>query len=179
MAGDSTTIARPYAEAAFDLAQEQRALDAWSDALGSLAAIVEDPQIAAQIGNPNVPRATLRDLIFGIAGEGLGKEVQALVRLLADNKRLMVLPDISRLFEQMKRAAEGLRRVEIRSAYPVDAADQAALAAVLKSHFGADVELSVETDAALIGGIVIRAGDVLIDGSVRGKLDQLSNALHF
>jgi len=179
MAGDSTTIARPYAEAAFEVAQEKKALGDWADALGTLAAIVEDPQISEQVGNPNVSGETLRDLIFGVAGEGLSKEMQGLVRLLAANKRLVLLPDIARLFDQMKTVAEGLRRVEIRSAYDVSAAEQQALTTTLKAHFGSEVELSVEQDASLIGGIVIRAGDVVIDGSVRGKLDQLSNELQF
>jgi F-type H+-transporting ATPase subunit delta len=179
MAGDSTTIARPYAEAAFEVAQEQKALDDWSAALGTLAAIVEDPQIADQVGNPNVSGETLRDLIFGVAGEGLTKEMQGLVRLLAANKRLIVLPDIARLFDQKKTAAEGLRHILVKSAFPVSSAEQTELASTLKAHFGSDVELSVEEDASLIGGIVIRADDVVIDGSVRGKLDQLSNELQF
>ncbi|MGB5737029.1 MAG: F0F1 ATP synthase subunit delta [Thiohalocapsa sp.] len=179
MAGDSTTIARPYAEATFAVAQEHKALADWSDALGTLATVVEDPQIADQVGNPNVSGETLRDLIFGIVGEGLTKEMQGLVRLLAANKRLMVLPDIARLFNQMKTAAEGLRHVEIISPFEVSPAEQQELIAALKTHFGSEVELSVEQDANLIGGIVIRAGDVVIDGSVRGKLDQLANELQF
>jgi len=179
MAGDSTTIARPYAEAAFEVAQEHQALDAWSDALGTLATIVEDPQISSQVGNPNVPGDTLRDILFGIVGEGLTKEMQGLVRLLSTNKRLVVLPDIARLFDQMKIAAEGLRNVQITSAFAVEDAEQTALAATLKAHFGGDVDLSVEQDEDLIGGIIIRAGDVVIDGSVRGKLEQLANELQF
>lgn len=161
MAGDSTTIARPYAEAAFEVATEHKALESWSDALGDLAAIVTDPLLAEQIGNPNVPGETLRELIFGVVGDGLSKEVQALVWLLAENKRLILLPDISRLFDQMKTAAEGLRHIQIRSAFPVDDTEQTELATTLKAHFGSEIELSVETDADLIGGIIIRAGDVV------------------
>jgi len=179
MAGDSTTIARPYAEAAFEVAQEHKALDPWSDALSTLAMIVEDPQIASQVGNPNLPGDTLRDLVFGIIGDGLTNEMQGLVRLLAANKRLIVLPDIARLFNQMKTAAEGLSKVQITSAFAVDEAEQAALAAKLNTYLGCEVELSIEQDAELIGGVIIRAGDVVIDGSIRGKLDQLSNELQF
>lgn len=179
MAGDSTTIARPYAEAAFEVARDKKALDDWSDALDTLAAIVEDAQIAEQVGNPNVSGETLRDIIFGVAGEGLSNEVQALVRLLAANKRLVVLPEIARLFNQMKTAAEGLRHINVQSAFPVSAAEQTALADTLRTHFGSEVELSVEQVPSLIGGLIIRAGDVVIDGSVRGKLDQLSNELQF
>jgi F-type H+-transporting ATPase subunit delta len=179
MAGDSTTIARPYAEAAFDVARDQGGLDAWSKALNMLAAIVEDPQVSDQVGNPNVPRETLRDLIFAVAGDGLTTPVQNLVRLLAQNKRLSVIPDVARLFDQLKTAAEGLRHVRVQSAFAVSADEQTALAATLKKHFGSEVELSVEQDESLIGGIKIHAGDIVIDGSIRGKLEQLSNELQF
>lgn len=179
MSGDSTTIARPYAEAAFEVAKAHNAIDAWSDALNGLALIVADPQIEAQFGNPSVPRDELRDLIFGVAGDGLPVEVQNLVRLLADNQRLPVLPDLARLFEARKTAEEGQRHVRVTSAFALDADDQAALTATLKRHFGAEVDLTVEDDPALIGGVIIRAGDMVIDGSIRGRLEQLANELQF
>lgn len=179
MAGDSTTIARPYAEASFAVAKAQQRLDAWSEALALLAAIVTDAQVSARVNSPNVPRAQMRDLLFGIAGEGLPVEVQNLVRLLSDNRRLSVLPEIARLFEERRIAEQGLRRVQVRSAFPISAADQGALAATLKQHFGAEVELTIVDDPELIGGVVIRADDMVIDGSIRGRLQQLSNELQF
>ena len=179
MAGDITTIARPYAEAVFDIAKASGDLDAWSSALNALAAVVEDPQIADQVGNPNVPTETLRDLIFGITGEGLTEPMQNMVRVLAGNKRLVLLPEVARLFDQLKAVAEGLRKIDIVSAYAVNATQQKTLAAALKKRFGDDVELSLEKDPDLIGGLMIRAGDIVIDGSVRGKLDQLTNELQF
>lgn len=179
MAGDSTTIARPYAEAAFAVAKAQQRVDRWSEALALLAAIVTDAQVAARINSPNVPRAQMRDLLFGIVGEGLPAEVQNLIRLLSENRRLSVLPEIARLFEEQRVAEQGLRRVQVQSAYPISAADQGALAATLRQHFGAEVELSVVDDPALIGGVIIRADDMVIDGSIRGRLQQLSNELQF
>jgi F-type H+-transporting ATPase subunit delta len=179
MAGDTTTIARPYAEAAFEVARADGDLDTWAEGLSLLAAIVEDPQVAAQIGSPNATPGQLVDLIFGVAGEGLKQHLQNLVRLLAANKRLIVLPDVARLFAQMKTVFDGLRHIEITSAYPVDDAARDELAERLKAHFGADVDLSVEEDPDLIGGIKVRAGDIVIDGSVRGKLERLSNDLQF
>jgi F-type H+-transporting ATPase subunit delta len=179
MAGDSTTIARPYAEAAFDVARAANALDRWSEALNKLAAIVADPQVASQIGNPNLSDKALLDLIFGVAGEGLSAEVQNLVRLLAENERLVVLPDLARLFEARKTAAQGIRHIQIRSAYALSDDEQSRLKSTLKSHFGADVELTVEKDPSLIGGLEVRADDVVIDGSVRGRLQQLANELQF
>ena len=179
MAGDSTTIARPYAEAAFDVAQAHSALDAWSEALSQLAAIIADPQVASQIGNPNLSESRLLDLIFGSVGEGLNAEVQNLVRLLAENERLSVLPDLARLFEARKTAAQGVRHIQIRSAYALSAAEQESLQSSLTRHFGADVELTVEDDPTLIGGLEVRADDVVIDASVRGRLRQLANELQF
>lgn len=179
MAGDTTTIARPYAEAAFEVARADGDTDTWAEGLSLLAAIVEDPQVAAQFGSPNATPQQLVDLIFGVAGEGLTQHLQNLVRLLATNKRLIVLPDVARLFAQMKTVFDGLRHIEITSAYPVDDAARNELAERLKAHFGAEVDLSVEEDPELIGGIKVRAGDIVIDGSVRGKLERLSNDLQF
>ncbi|MBK1703465.1 F0F1 ATP synthase subunit delta [Halochromatium glycolicum] len=179
MAGDSTTIARPYAEAAFEVARASSALNTWSDALNRLAAIVADPQVASQIGNPNLSDKALLDLIFGVAGEGLSAEVQNLVRLLAENERLAVLPDLARLFDARKTAAQGVRHIQIRSAFALSDAEQDSLKGTLKGHFGADVELTVEQDPSLIGGLEVRADDVVIDGSVRGRLQQLANELQF
>lgn len=178
MAGDSTTIARPYAEAAFGVAKARGALDTWSAALGQLARVVGDEQVAAALANPNVAREHLRDLILGVAGEGLPLEVQNLVRLLSLNRRLPVLPDLARLFDEMKTAEQGLRHIHVRTAFALSEADTAALAARLKGHFGAEVELTVEDDPDLIGGVLIRADDIVIDGSIRGRLTQLANELH-
>jgi F-type H+-transporting ATPase subunit delta len=179
MAGDTTTIARPYAEAAFEVAKAEGTLDAWADGLALLGAIVDDPQVGAQIGSPNASSEQLRDLIFGVAGEGLSEQVQNLVRLLAQNKRLSVLPDIARLFADMKTVYDGLRQLQVTRAHPVGDAERAELAARLKAHFGADVDLTIDEDPDLIGGVKVRAGDVVIDGSLRGKLERLSNDLQF
>lgn len=178
MAGDSTTIARPYAEAAFAVAKQQGDLETWSTALGRLALICEDPQIAAQVGNPSVARERLRDLILGVAGDGLPREVQSLVALLSDNHRLPVLPDLARLFEELKTAEQGIRHVLVRSAFALSDAEQQDLAVRLKTYFGAEITLAVEEDEGLIGGVEIRADDIVIDGSIRGRLTQLANELH-
>jgi F-type H+-transporting ATPase subunit delta len=179
MAGDTTTVARPYAEAAFAIAKERKDLDAWSDALTLLAAIAEDPKIAVLIGNPNVPREEIQSLIFGIVGDSLPVEVQNLIRLLTANKRLSVLPELARLFDQLKTAEQGLRHITVRTAFALSDDEQAALTKSLKGNFGGDVELTVENDPSLIGGVEVRADDLVIDGSIRGRLQQLSNALQF
>jgi F-type H+-transporting ATPase subunit delta len=179
MSSDYTTIARPYAEAAFEVAQANKALDTWSGALQLLAGIVADERIDAALTNPNVPRAELERLILSVAGDGLPLELQNLVHLLSVNGRLPVLPELARLFEEQKVAADGIRHIIVRSAFAMSEADAAALKETLKGHFGATVELTVEDDPSLIGGVQIRADDVVIDGSIRGRLQQLSNTLHF
>ena len=179
MAGELTTIARPYAEATFARAQETGQVDAWSESLSVLAAIAEDPQAAGQIRNPEVSRERLIDMILGVAGSSLPTDLVNLVRLLADNGRLVVLPEIATLYEERRVASQGLREVCVRSAFPLDAAQEQALAAALARRFGGQVELRVEPDPDLIGGIEVRAGDLVIDDSVRGKLKQLAHALQF
>jgi F-type H+-transporting ATPase subunit delta len=177
MAGDITTIARPYAEAVFARARETGQIDAWSDALGLLAGVADSPEMAGQIGNPNVPRERLRDILLEIGGDQLSPEAQNLVRLLAANKRLSALSEIARLFEVLKTEQRGVRQVHIRSAYAMDAAQQNKIAAALRAKLNADVELTVEKDPALLGGIEIRADDLVIDASVRGRLQKLANEL--
>jgi len=179
MAGDITTIARPYAEAAFARARETEQLDAWGEALGTLSAIASDAEIAEQIGNPNVPRDRLRELILEIAGERVTPDVRNLVSLLAANNRLSTLPEIANLFEDLETTHQGVRQVHVVSAFELDEAAQKGLAAALKKRLGAEVEMTVETDPALIGGVQIRAGDLVIDGSVSGKLHRLGTDLQF
>jgi len=179
MAGDITTIARPYAEAAFAQARENRQVDTWGNALATLSAIAADPTMAEQIGNPNLPRERLRDTMLEIAGDGVPPEVGNLVSLLTVNNRLSALPEIARLFEVFRIQHQGVRRVAVSSAFELGEDAQRDLTAVLEKRLGAAVEMTVETNPSLIGGIQIRAGDLVIDGSVRGKLHKLATELQF
>ena len=179
MAGELTTIARPYAEAAFAHAKESGRIDAWSDALTLLATVTSDPHMAAQIGNPTVPRERIRDLLLEICGDALAAGPANLVRLLADNARLAAIPEIARLFEERRVADQGVRHVLVRSAFEVEDAQRSALADALAKRLGAQVDLSFEIDTALLGGLEIRAGDFVIDHSVLGKIKQLAHALQF
>ena len=179
MAGDITTIARPYAEAVFERAKEVGQVETWSVALQTLAAIVSDPRIAEQIANPNVPHERTRKLVLDVCGDDFPPEAANLLSLLAHNRRLAALPEITRLFEASRIADQGVTNVLIRSAFEITDAEQGAIASSLAKRFGGRVDITVETDTALIGGIEIRAGDVVIDDSVRGKLQQLAQALQF
>ena len=167
MAGDITTIARPYAEAVFAQARESGQIDAWSDALSVLSSIA------------GAPRKRLSDAILAIAGGDLSDEAKNLTRLLAENNRLSTLPEIAELFEGLKIENQGLREVHVLSAFDLNEAQLKGLATALKKRLGAEVELTVETDPSLIGGVEIRAGDLVIDGSVRAKLRKLSTELQF
>ncbi len=177
MAGEATTIARPYADAAFKRAVETGKLGQWSDALGLLAAVVQDPAMAGLIVNPKLSTEQLVDLVFDIAGDKLDDEAKNLVKLMAENGRLAVLPAVATLFEESKNAQQGTLDVQVIAAFEMDSAQESALADALKAKLGRDVRITSEQDPELIGGVRIRAGDMVIDGSVRGQLAQLANEL--
>jgi F-type H+-transporting ATPase subunit delta len=177
MAGEKTTIARPYAEAMFARARDTDKLDLWSEMLAFLDAVVRDPGMAGIIDNPRVGRDRLADLLLDIAGGRLSDEGENLVRVLVANRRVQVLPEIALLFEDLKNAAEGALDVHIVSAYAVNAAQKSQLADALRSRLGKEVRITTEKDPSLIGGAVIRAGDLVIDGSVKGRIRQLATEL--
>lgn len=174
---DYAMIARPYAQAVFRLAEEEGDLKAWSGMLAFAAAVAADPAMVAVLNSPRVSTDQLADLIISICGERLNLHAQNLVRLLAANRRLPALADIASLYEQFKAEAERTVDAELVSAKPVTPAQQKKIAAALKSKLGREVTLHCVTDASLIGGAVIRAGDTVIDGSVRGRLEKLAGVL--
>lgn len=177
MAADAITIARPYAEAAFDRAVETDKLDLWSDMLGLLAAISKDPAMAGLIASPKLDRRQMAELVLEIGGGRLSDEGQNLVRLLADNGRLSVMPEIAELFEDRKADHQGTLDVLVTTAFPLNAAQTRSLEMALQQKLGREVRIASEQDADLIGGIRLRAGDLVIDGSVAGQLGQLANVL--
>ncbi len=174
---DKSTIARPYAKAAFEEARDRGRLGPWSEALRTAAAVVGDSRVAALLGNPRVTPEELASLLIEIAGERLDEEGRNFVRTLADNRRLGLLPEISALFDELKGEAEGIIEVTVTSAAPLDGSQQAQLAAALQRRLGRSVRLTWGTDSALIGGAVLRAGDLVIDGSLRGRLERIAYAL--
>jgi len=177
MAADAITIARPYAEAVFARALESGRLAEWGEVLEFLAAVVSDPSARDFVTNPAVDQQQKIDLITEVAGERLDEEGRNLVRLLVANGRLVLLPEISRLYAQLQSAHEGLLDVQVTSAYALDTELEQQLAAILKEKLGREVKISSEQDPGLIGGVKIRAGDLVIDGSVAGQLSRLANEL--
>ncbi len=177
MAGDATTIARPYAEAIFARAVETEKLDLWSDMLKLLSAVVVDPALDALIGSPKLDKIQLTELMLEIGGGRLSDEGQNLVKLLTANDRLAVVPEIANLFEVRKAEHQGSIDVRVVSAYAMKPAQETHLAEALKTKLGREVRITSEKDPALIGGFRLRAGDMVIDGSVSGQLSQLANEL--
>lgn len=169
------TIARPYAEAVFALADKAGTLAVWSEALARLASIAQAPEVVQLLGNPKVSSAQLADL-FTAAGE-LPSEAAGLVQALTENKRLEALAAIAEQFEALKAAREGAVDAEIASAYALEGAELASLVADLERRFKRKVRPHVSVDQSLIGGALIRVGDQVIDGSVRGKLEAMRNGL--
>lgn len=175
---DFNTIARPYARAAFDLAREQGQLAAWSEQLGVLAAIVRDVQVQAILASPRLSPAQQQELMLDICGEQLDEGGRNFVALLAENRRLIALPDVAQQYEELRAAEEGTLQARLISAKPVDDALCDTLAEALGRRLRRKVTLQPEVDESLLGGAVIRAGDLVIDGSVRGRLNRLATELN-
>ena len=173
-----TTVARPYAQAVFERAQETGRFADWSAELQFAAAVAVDPQMADTIESTRLTKAELAELFISVCAERLNDDARNLVRLLAENRRLMLLPEIAAVYEVLRAAAERTIEAEMVSAFPLDDAQRGRIAEALKARLGRNVTLSATVDESLIGGAIIRAGDLVIDGSVRGKLGRLASALN-
>ena len=172
------TVARPYAQAAFLFANAQHTLKDWSEMLSLLAAITADAMMSEVIDSPFLTESQLADLIIEVAGDHINEQGANFIRVLAANGRLRLLPEIAALYEIKRRDAEGTVQAEMVTAYPASESQQAEIIASLRKRLGREIELSCSTDAGLLGGAIIRAGDLVIDGSVRGKLQRLGTALN-
>jgi F-type H+-transporting ATPase subunit delta len=172
-----TTIARPYAEAAFRLAQEGNALPVWSQMLRLVSSVVADPRIAAALDNPRLSAADKESLLLSVVGEGLDPQGRNFVRVLVESDRIGVLPQIAMLFEELRNSAEGVAKALIESAFPLSDAQTSELTTALEKRFGKKVETTVAIDSTLIGGARITVGDTVIDGSVQAKLQAMATQL--
>jgi F-type H+-transporting ATPase subunit delta len=171
------TVARPYAEAAFKLAQERGNLQSWSEMLSMLEMVVTNEEVAKRIGNPNVDDQALEGLILGGLGERLDGPARNLVQLLIENARLTLVSQIREQYEALRREHEGVLEASIISAMPINDAQVDGLRSALEKKYGRKVNTQVEVDPSLIGGVRIKVGDKVIDATVRGKLDAMAAAL--
>jgi F-type H+-transporting ATPase subunit delta len=174
---DKITVARPYARAAFEEARGHKVLGPWSDSLQRAAAVVKDPRVQNLLGNPAVTNAELAKFVIDLAGPGLDEQGRNFVQTLAENRRLAYLPEISTLFDELKDEAEGVVDVTVTSAAPLENSQRDALSAAMQRRLKRQVRLHCETDPSLLGGAVLRAGDLVIDGSVRSRLDRIAYEL--
>lgn len=177
MSSDHTTIARPYAKAVFESAIESSKLSQWSDMLAMMASVVLEPRAVEFLTDPRVTTSQQIDFMTSIYGEKIDKQGQNLIKILAQNKRLLVLPDISALYEISRAEHEKTLAVEVLSYSALDEKQQQKLIESLSKRFNRKIVLAISIDESLLGGAIIRAGDVVIDGSVRGKLDKLQTEL--
>jgi F-type H+-transporting ATPase subunit delta len=174
---DRITIARPYARAAFEEARAHQGLGPWSDALKIAAEVVRDPRVQSLLGNPHVTPEELAQLVTSIAGSKLGDHGANFVSTLAANRRLAFLPQIAARFEELKDSAEGVADVTVTSAAALNDAQRGKLAAALEKRIKRKVRLHCDIDPNLIGGAVVRAGDLVIDGSVSARLNRIAYEL--
>jgi F-type H+-transporting ATPase subunit delta len=169
-----STIARPYAQAVFGLAQEESQLAQWSDTLQFCAAVVADSQMKNLIDNSDIGKEQLVPLFLEICGDRLNDYGQNMVKLLVENHRLQVLPEIAAQYETLKAEAEKTIEAEIVAAYEITSKQKTDIAAKLAKRLGRKVSLSCRVDESLIGGAIIKAGDMVIDGSTIGQIRKLS-----
>jgi F-type H+-transporting ATPase subunit delta len=173
----TATIARPYAQAAFELASEAGNLPAWSNALAALTAAVGDPQLKAVARDPRVAAERLEKIVLAVAGAESLAAFGNFVRILIQAKRLLVAPEIARQFEERRAQMEGIADVEVISAFELEPEEEQRIVSAMKRRFGKEVRLTRRVDANLIGGAIIRIGDSVFDASLRGRLRHLASML--
>jgi len=173
-----TTLARPYAKAAFQVALADVALEDWSRMLSIAAGIVANETVASVMSSPALTSEQAANSFIEVCGGELHEKGQKLIRLLSENKRLVLLPEVSELFENLKANQEKSVDVEITTAFKIRSEVSAKLAQALKKRLERDINLATNVDQSLLGGAVIRAGDTVIDSSVRGKLNKLAESMN-
>jgi F-type H+-transporting ATPase subunit delta len=174
---DLTTVARPYARAAFEYARTAGELAQWSEALELVAMIAADEAVRPLLGDPHLDEEQRVSIFTGVAGERLTAGMGNFIRLLAANGRLEALPEIALLYTALRAGAEGSVEAVVTSAAELDDQQRERIVAALSQRLGRSVTLQCSVDESLIGGAVIRAGDLVIDGSVHARLGKLSGAL--
>ena len=172
------TLARPYAKAAFETALQDGALDKWSSMIALSAAVADQPEVSSILSSPSLSSDQIADAFIDVCGDELDEKGKNFVDLLAENKRLVLLPEISSLFEALKAQQEMSVDVEITTAFEISSDVSNKLANALKDRLKREILLTTTVDKSLIGGAVIRAGDNVIDSSVRGKLSKLAESMN-
>ena len=171
------TLARPYAAAVFKRAKEAKATAKWSQSLAFMSAVMKDEEISVVVDNPKVNSSKLTALMLDICQEQVDEEGANFLKLLVQNKRLSLVPYIAKIFEEYKAEDEGYVEVEVTTAYAFSKEEKQNFASKLEKSLGKKVHMNVSVDKSLIGGVLVRAGDRVIDGSIRGQLLHMQKAL--
>jgi F-type H+-transporting ATPase subunit delta len=175
---ERVTLARPYGKAAFEYARESKNFAAWSQLLAATAAVVSDPRVVKLLASPLVTPQQLVELLTDIGGRGaaskLGEQGGNFLETLAHNRRLALLPEIAAIYESLRAQIENVADVQVISAFPLEASQRERLSLALQKRLRCEIRLTCEVDESLIGGAVVRAGDMVIDGSLRARLERLA-----
>lgn len=174
---DFTTAARPYAKAAFEVAQTDASLAEWTEALEFMSAVICNDDMKQVLESPSMGAAEKGEIFIDVCADKLTDKSRNFAKVLAENGRLVLLPEIAELYEAFRADAESKVEATVTSAYPLSEAQKKAMTEALKKKLGSEVTLVTEIDESLIGGVVIRAGDLVIDGSAQEKLAALASAL--
>jgi len=174
---ENATLARPYAKAIFAIARDAGELSAYAEQISLLAALVNDPSLSALIGHPRIASAALAEVINDAAGDGFSPPLKNYVKVLADNGRLPLIHHIVMQFEQLRAAAENVLQVKVLTAMALSEQQQSQLQKSLAKRFAADIELATQVDETLLAGVIVRAGDQVIDASARGRLQRLAQTM--
>ena len=177
---ESITVARPYTKAAFETALAHRDLGSWSEFLNMAAAVVPDPSLAPVLDNPALTATKKAQLVTDVVNGNhpVSQQAQNFLNLLAENKRLSLLPEVSNLYETLKANQEQSIDVSIVSAFDLGNEQQDKLTQALNAMLSREINITSTTDASLLGGVIVYAGDLVIDGSVKGKLSKLAEAMN-
>ena len=173
-----STLARPYAKAAFEYAVEAKDVQGWSDSLSLAASVAQQPAVEKLLSSPSATAEKQAGAVQNLCGDELATACQNFISILSENRRLQLLPQISQQFEIMKANLEKAVDVDVVAASKLNAAQQKALSEALSAKLERKVNLQVSLDKSLLGGAVIRAGDTVIDGSIRGRLTKLAESLN-
>jgi F-type H+-transporting ATPase subunit delta len=174
---DNASIARPYAKAVFELASDAKAFDAWSVTLETLALIAKDNQFKVLIGDPRVSEQQVVSLLLDLVGEGSPEGTENFIRLLAKNNRTEALEAVVSQFKAMVAKAKEIVNAQVVTAIAMSAEQKQSLAAALEKKLGLKVTIEEIVDNTLMGGAIVKAGDLVIDGSAKGRIEKLTTAL--
>lgn len=174
---DLVTAARPYARAVLELAQSEKAVTKWSKQLQFMAAVSMNPELRALVDDPRLTKQEAADLFITACGDDIDDRGRNLIKLLAENGRIVILPELSMLYDQLCADAQGKVDAEVYSARRLSKEQRLELEAALKKRLGREVKIHSHVDKSLLGGALIRAGDLVIDGSLKGRIEKLNAAL--